>query len=399
MRAGLAGAIALALVSAGCSSDSKGSAEAATVPPTTAAAAPAPTTAAPTTTEAPAPKSNEADLVALARPHIDELTAALGASNLAGAEDALEAYDAAWNGIEVYVNVRSLSMYLKLEADLQVGIEDGLAVEPPDFAKLKAMSEELAKNYDVAIQMSKDGIALDPLFDDVATLRIIRADLRITTSALADGKVDKAKEHYASFKEAFDSTVEPMLAERDFNNEHDTEAAVDAAADGFANAATSAEDLTKLVAKVTSTYNFGVSLWNAAARNADDSKTEVTTTDLMRLGLLHDIRIQLTKSMNAWTAGDFERAGSVAVVAGTTVFDRVKPALAAKGADTALFKLIDTYTQLAGAAGDAKEVGDANLAAIRGVAVAEQVLLGQFWSDPKVQAFLDARPEIDPLAT
>ena len=261
------------------------------------------------------------------------------------------------------------------------------------------MSEELAARYDDAIELSKNGIPLNPLFDDVATLRTIRADLRITTSALGDGKVDKAKEHYAKFKEGFDSTVEPMLAVRDFNNEADTEKAVDAAADGFANAATSTEDLTKLVAKVTSNLNFGISLWNAAARYADDSKTAVTTVDLMRLGLLHDIRIQLTKSMNAWTAGDFERAGSVAVVAGTTVFDRVKPGLAAKGADIALFKLIDTYTKLAGAAGDAKEVGDANLAAVRGVAVAEQALLGQFWADPKVQAFLDARPEVDPLAT
>ncbi len=348
---------------------------------------------------APAPKSNEAELVAKARPHIDELTAALVAKDLAAAEEALEAYDAVWNGIEVYVNVRSLSEYLKLEADLQVGIEDGLAADAPDFAALAAMSKELGERYDDAIQMSADGIPLNPLFDDVATLRIIRADLRIATSALADGNVEKAKEHYAKFKEGFESTAEPMLAERDFQNEADTEAAVDAAADGFANAATSVDDLTKMVAKVTSNYNFGVSLWNAAARNADDSKTEVTTVDLMRLGLLHDIRIQLIKSMNAWTAGDFERAGSVAVVAGTTVFDRVKPGLAAKGADTALFKLIDTYTQLAGAAGDAKEVGDANLAAVRGVAVAEQALLGQFWTDPKVQAYLDARPEIDPLAT
>jgi hypothetical protein len=354
---------------------------------------------APTTTEAPAPKSPEADLVALARPHIDELTAALGASDLAAAKDALEAYDAAWNGIEVYVNVRSLSMYLKLEADLQVGIEDGLAADAPDFTKLKAMSEELAARYDDAIQMSKNGMPLNPLFDDVATLRIIRADLRITTAALGDGKVDKAKEHFTKFKDGFAKTVEPLLAARNVDNEAATEKAVDAAADGFANASTSVDDLTKLVAKVTSNYNFGVSLWNAAARNADASKTEVTSNDLLRLTQLHDVRIQLIKSMNAWTAGDFERAGSVAVTAGTTAFDRVQPALAAKGADAALRKLIDTYSKLAGAAGDAKEVGDANLAAVRGVAVAEQALLGQFWTEGSVQDYLAALPDVDPLAT
>lgn len=384
-----------------CSSDSKGSsAQAATVPPTAPVTTKAPvTTEAPTTTEAPAPASPEADLVATARPHIDELTAALAAKDLAGAEEALEAYDAAWNGIEVYVNVRSVSMYLKLEADLQVGLEDGLAADAPDFAALEAMSKELAARYDDTIQLSKDGLPLHPLFDDVATLRIIRADLRITTAALGDGDVEKAKTHFATFKEGFESTAEPMLAERDFENEAVTEEAVDAAAEGFANAATSVDDLTKLVAKVTSNYNFGVSLWNAAARNADDSKTEITRADLQHLTQLYDVRVQLLKSMNAWTAGNFERAASVAEVAGTTTFDRAKPALAAKGGDAALKKLIDTYAALAGAAGDAKEVGDANLAAVRGVAVAEQVLLGQFWSDKAIQDYLAGLPEIEPLLT
>jgi hypothetical protein len=230
-------------------------------------------------------------------------------------------------------------------------------------------------------------------------LRIIRADLRLTTSALSDNNLDKAKEHFAKFKENFDANAEPMLGERDPINEKATEEAVDAAAEAFANAATSVDDLSKAVAKVTSNYNFGVSLWNAAARNADDTKTEVTAADLMHLTQLHDVRIQLIKSMNAWTAGNFERAGSVAAVAGTTAFVRVQPALAAKGADAALKKLIDTYTALAGAAGDPKEVGDANLAAVRGVAVAEQVLLGQFWSQDIVQSYIDGLPEIDPLAT
>ncbi len=148
---------------------------------------------------------------------------------------------------------------------------------------------------------------------------------------------------------------------------------------------------------MTSNYNYGVSLWNAAARNADEAKTEVTTADLLNLTRLHDVRIQLTKSMKAWTAGDFERAASVAEVAGTTAFDRVKPALAAKGADAALKKPIDAYAALAAAAGDPKAVGDANLAAIRAVAVAEQVLLGQFWAEDSVQDYLAGLPDVDPL--
>jgi len=392
----MAGAVAAALLCASCSSDSKGSAEAATTPPTTAA--PATTAAAAQTTEAAqASSSPEAELVAAVRPTIDPLIAALGAGDLEASKEALETYDAGWNGIEVYVNMRSLSLYLKLEADLQVGIEDGLAADAPDFPKLKAMAEELAARFDDAVELSEHGVPLHPLVDDVTTLRIIRADLRLASAALEDGNVDKAKEHYMKFKEAFDSTAEAMLGQRDLDNEAETEEAVDAAAEAFGNPATSAEDLSKLVAKVTSTYNFGVSLWNAAARNADDSKTQVTTNDLLNLTRLHDVRIQLLKSMKAWTAGDFEYAASVAETAATTAFDRAKPALAEKGADAALKKLIDAYAEMAGAAGDAKDVGDANLAAVRGVSVAEQALLGQFWGDPEVQNYIANLPAADAL--
>ena len=399
VRSGVAGAVAVALMCAACSSDSKGSsAEAATTPSTTVASTSAPTTVAPTTTEAPAPKSPEVELLSEVTPTIDALTAALAKGDLQASKDALEQYDAMWNGVEVYTNIRSVSMYLKLEADLQGDLADGLGSDAPDFAALKAKSEELATRFADTIAMSKAGAPLNPLVDDVTTLRIIRRGLRLATSALTDGNVAKAKEQYAKFKEGWTSTAEGMLGERDAANEKDTDTAVEAASAAFDNPATSADDLSKLVAKVTSNYNYGVSLWNAAARNADDTKTEVTSADLIHLSQLHDVRIQLIKSMNAWTAGKYERAGSVAAVAGTTAFVRVQPALAAKGADAALKKLIDTYTALAGAAGDAKAVGDANLAAVRGVAVAEQVVLGQFWGDKAVQDWIAGLPEVDPLA-
>lgn len=399
VRTGIAGVVATALLLSSCSSDSKGSTAAAATIPTTAAAAPAPVaTDAPTTTEAPAPESPEAERVAAVRPTIDPLIAALGAGDKAAAEAALEAYDAGWNGIEVYVNMRSLATYLKLEADLQVGIEDGLAEDAPDFPALKAMAEELAARYDDAIKLSEAGNPpLHPLVDDVTTLRMIRAELRITTAALEAGDVAKAKEHYATFMEGFESTAETMLGSRNLDNEVATEEAADAAEAAFEAGTATAEELSDLVAKVTSTYNFGVSLWNAAARNADASKTEVTNNDLLHLGLIYDLRVQLTKSMKAWTAGDFEYAGSVAATAQTTVFNRVSPYLAAKGADVALKTAIDAYVELAGAAGDAKEVGDANTAAVRATLVAEQALLGQFWADPVVQEYLAGVPALDPL--
>ncbi|MEY2444938.1 MAG: hypothetical protein QOE00_1518, partial [Ilumatobacteraceae bacterium] len=108
VRSGVAAAVAIALTCAACSSDSKGSsAQAATTPPT-AVAAPAPTTTeAATTTAAPAPKSPEVDLLSEVAPTIDALTAALAKGDLKASQDALEQYDAMWNGVEVYTNIRS----------------------------------------------------------------------------------------------------------------------------------------------------------------------------------------------------------------------------------------------------------------------------------------------------
>jgi len=45
------------------------------------------------------------------RPTLVDTIAALKAGDVAGAKTAFEAYDFAWNGIEVYVNVRSKPMY------------------------------------------------------------------------------------------------------------------------------------------------------------------------------------------------------------------------------------------------------------------------------------------------
>jgi hypothetical protein len=395
----MAGAVAAALLLSACSSDSKGGAAQAATTPTTAAPVAAPTTAAPATTEAPAPAADspEAERVAAVRPSIDALIAALDKGDLAASQAALEEYDLGWNGIEVYVNMRSLGMYLKLEADLQADLEEGLSSDAPDFAALKAAAEELAARYDDAIETSEHGAPLDPLVDDVTTLRMIRADLRATTFALDRGDVAAAKEHFLKFKESFEATAEGMLGERNAANEVETEELVDSTAALF-ESSTNVEELTDAVSKVTSKYNFGVSLWNAAARAADDSRTEVTTNDLVHLGQLEDVKILTQKSINAWNAGDFERAKSISDSVVNTLWPRLQNTLATRnGADVALKRLIDAYGELAGAAGDAKEVGDAATAVINGATVAEHALIGPFWSQDKVQSYLESLPEAEPL--
>src|SRR5262245_53562106 len=53
------------------------------------------------------------------RPTLVNTIAALQAGDVARARAAFEAYDSAWNGIEVYVNVRSKLMYQTLEHEFQ----------------------------------------------------------------------------------------------------------------------------------------------------------------------------------------------------------------------------------------------------------------------------------------
>jgi hypothetical protein len=376
--------VALALLGAACNSDSKSASS------TTAAPAASGQSSAPA-----AVQTKEVANVSLPRPIIDTLTGALKANDLGRAKAALEAYDASWNGVEVYVNVRSLSLYLKVEADLQAQITDGLSKPSPNFADLATASETLGKRYDDAIALSKQGPALSPLFDDLATLRMVRADLRIVSSALTDKDVAKATAHFNSFKSSFQPSYDLIKARSPETADAARKALDDASAKFVANG--TVDELKVVVGSLTTKYNLGVNLVNAAARNADTAKTSVTDNELLRLNGLADVEIQLAKSMAAWQAGDYTRAGSVAGAVGTSAFPRVQPALAAKGADAALKKAIDDYTALAAAAGDAAKVTASNRAAVDAVSVARQVLVGQFWSDAKVQSYLANLPKPDAL--
>src|SRR3954469_5851768 len=56
------------------------------------------------------------------RPYLVSTLEALQRGNITQAQQAFEGYDAGWNGIEVYINVRSRDLYRALELDLQVKI-------------------------------------------------------------------------------------------------------------------------------------------------------------------------------------------------------------------------------------------------------------------------------------
>jgi hypothetical protein len=334
--------------------------------------------------------SKEIQVVSAVRPLVDVMTKALESGDKAAAVAAYEAYDAAWNGVEVYVLFRSKDTYDMLEAKLQHEIDLGLTAAQPDLKAVAKVSAQLASEWDKAIAMLKAGKAISPLFDDVATIRMIRSDLRIVTAAIAAGNPAKARTYWTSFFSKV-APAKDLIAQR--IGLTDLNAALAAADAKFKDTAATADQLKPLVAAVTTTYNFGLSLTNAAARNADLSKKAWTDDDVASLASLNDVAIQLANSTKAWQAGDFASATTAAASA-SKAFAAVQAKLAAhEGADVALKTALDAQAKLAGAAGDAAKVVAANKTAQDAILVAQHVFVGQFWTDQALQAKIKAFPK------
>jgi hypothetical protein len=147
------------------------------------------------------------------RPTLVDTIAALQKRDIAGAKAAFEAYDSQWNGIEMYVSTRSKDMYDALEHVLQARIEKALSAPNPDIAALQADAQTMLAKYDEAIDMVAKAAPLNPLWDDIARLRIVRAHLREVAPALKAGNFAKARKSFAAFDNNWDS-IEDMIKAR-----------------------------------------------------------------------------------------------------------------------------------------------------------------------------------------
>ena len=101
-------------------------------------------------------------MVKAVRPNLVNTIDALKKGDVAGAKKAFAAYDAAWNGIEVYINYRSPQLYADLETDLQAKIQKALddpASKAEDITPL--VEQELAK-WDEAIKLVSSGAGDQP---------------------------------------------------------------------------------------------------------------------------------------------------------------------------------------------------------------------------------------------
>ena len=133
------------------------------------------------------------------RPTLINTIAALQAGDVARAKAAFEAYDSAWNGIEVYVNVRSKPMYETLEHEFQPRITKALDETNPNVAPLLADVQAMLAKFDEMVAMIAPMPPLNSFYDEVARLRIVRAHLREVPPALKAGNFAKARKSFQNF--------------------------------------------------------------------------------------------------------------------------------------------------------------------------------------------------------
>jgi hypothetical protein len=137
------------------------------------------------------------------RPSLVATIAALRQRDVARAKAAFDSFDAGWNGVEVYVNLRSKDVYRVLELELQPKIIKALEAPSPDIPAVLSDVETMLAKFDDAVSAFEKSAPLRPIYDDVARLRIVRAHLREVTPALKAGDIAKARRSFEAFEDAW----------------------------------------------------------------------------------------------------------------------------------------------------------------------------------------------------
>ncbi|MBI4181201.1 MAG: hypothetical protein HY528_04645, partial [Chloroflexi bacterium] len=261
----------------------------------------------PPTTHPTPPQSKELTLVKAVRPAIANTVAALEKGDIAAARTAWASYDPLWNGMEVYINYRSLPTYEDLEHNWQAKINTALAAPDAKAAEVLPLAQSLLTKWDEATKLVETGSAISPLFDDVADIRIARQPLRQIPASLTANDIPKAKALFATFTENW-LKVQRLYKIRSLEAYSETEAAIVAVNTAWAKALPPAAELTPLVATVTNRYNYGLSLVTTAARKSDLSKTTFANEDVQAAGGIRAIQAELKASLTAWNAGKYSEA-------------------------------------------------------------------------------------------
>jgi hypothetical protein len=147
------------------------------------------------------------------RPILVKTIADLEKKDVAAAKADMEDYDSAWNGVEVYVNTRSMDLYNEIEHHYQTAVTDALNKPNADAAAVLADAKAMLAKYDEMLALVEKSAPLNRLYDDVARLRIERAHLREVAPALKAGNLPKAKKSFNAFNDNWDN-IEDLVKAR-----------------------------------------------------------------------------------------------------------------------------------------------------------------------------------------
>jgi hypothetical protein len=196
----------------------------------------------------------EVSSIKAVRPTLVDTADALQKNNIKAAKDAFAAFDSAWNGIEVYVNTRSMEMYNTLERQMQAKLTAGLNEANPNVPDLLAQAKAMLAKFDEAIAMVEHGEPLNPLYDDVARLRIVRAHLREVNPAMKAGSLDTARRSFDKFEAEWDS-IEDLVKVRSREAYDTIEQQTDRAAVALKQPMPDVDRVTSLVSGIMDEYN------------------------------------------------------------------------------------------------------------------------------------------------
>ena len=199
------------------------------------------------------------------RPTLVNTIAALQKNDAKAAKAAFEGYDGAWNGIEIYINTRSKDLYDAIEHVYQAKITKALAAPNPDTKAILPDAQAMLGKFDDAIKLVSTSAPLNPLYDDVARLRIVRAPLRDVEPALKAGDVAKARKSYTAFDDKWDS-IEDLIKDRNADSYTSIESNMIKIERALMADKPNATEVTTLVKDVMGKYNDALAMVAKEAR-------------------------------------------------------------------------------------------------------------------------------------
>ena len=104
-------------------------------------------------------------------------------------------------------------MYETLEHEFQARITKALDAPNPNLALLLADVQAMLAKFDETVALIAPLPPLNPLYDEIARLRIVRAHLREVPPALKVGDFAKARKSFQTFDDTWDS-IEDLIKAR-----------------------------------------------------------------------------------------------------------------------------------------------------------------------------------------